>query len=206
MKIRLLLLCAAGVCGAFAGQIQLSDIVSPTTETYTGIGGLFPSTCGGVPCQTSLPLTINGNSYSTDNGSLRYFASNSGCPGGDSTCLNDFSDLGFIDIILGSAVPAVGGLVNPGNVEFDFFDAGNNLLGTVTVSSANGFGGWADPGGIKEVKVIDHNSDQSSFFFDSLTTGSVRQQTPPSGTPEPGSVVLIGAGMLMVGVARRKRL
>jgi hypothetical protein len=113
MNARLFILCLVmGTSCIFAGPVQPGDFVSPTIETYSGLSGLFASSCGGVPCQAT-PLTIHGNRYTTDNTTLRYFASDALCPGGDSTCTNNFSDLGFIDITLGSAAPAAGAYVNP---------------------------------------------------------------------------------------------
>lgn len=195
-----LLILAASLCPCFAGSILISDFASSTTETYTGLSAQFTTICGTVPCQPT-PLAIDGSSYTTDNNFLRYFDNNSGCPGGDSTCINDDSDLGFIDITLGSAAQAVGGFVNPGNAKFEFYSPGDTLLGSVTVAAANGFGGWADPGGISRIKIIDMNQDASSFFFDSLTVGSVGT----SGVPEPSSIVLMGVGLLAMVAGRRAR-
>ena len=189
---------AATLAPALPNQIQPGNFVTSSVETYTGLSGLFPSTCSGVPCTTALPITINGNVYNTDNATLRYFANNSGCPGGDNTCINNFSDTGFIDITLASAVQAVGAYVFPATspgVQFDFFGPTNNLLGTVIVTTNNGFGGWSDPGGITRIRVTDLTTDASSFFLDSLTTGT----TQAAGVPEPASLMTVGVGLLLIG-------
>ncbi|MBZ5610272.1 MAG: PEP-CTERM sorting domain-containing protein [Acidobacteriia bacterium] len=95
----------------------------------------------------------------------------------------------------------MGGFVNPGNVRFDFYSPGDTLLGSVTVAAANGFGGWADPGGISRVRLVDLNQDDSSFFFDSLTVGTIKT----SEVPEPSSIVLMGVGLLAMVAGRHAR-
>lgn len=197
------LLVGAAAVPCFASQIQLSDFVSPTVETYTGLSALFPLSCGGIPCQ-STPLVIDGNTYSTsanDGFFLRYLANPGNCPGSGGACINTNSDLGFIDITLSSPMLRVGGFATTfGAALFEFFDSSNNLLGSAS-GGGGGFVGWEDAGGIARIRITDQEQNSTSMLFDDLTfEGPITQSV--SGAPEPASYALLLSGALVIAGAR----
>lgn len=208
---RLILLATVTFASAFAGEILITDFISPTTETYTGLDALFTadtSNCGGILC-ASTPLVINGNTYNTsanDNHFLRYLSTspnNLSCIGATGDCVNTASDLGFIDITLGTPMASVGAFANTfGTLQFDFFAPDNSLIASVPTSS--GFVAWHDAGGIGRIRVTDTAQNQTSMIFDNLTFED--PVTPNTGAvPEPVSGVLLGVVMLAAGFGRRLR-
>ncbi len=184
---------------AYGDQITLAGFVSPTVETYDGLDALFPGTCGGIPC-ASTPLVIHGNTYKTDDGTLRdlnFNPENETCNGGNGACINTNDDLGFIDITLGTPMQRIGGNATTfGNVEFDFYSPTNTLLGTV--SGGSGFVAWQDLGGIGRIRITDIAQNQTSMIFDDLTfEGPVTSGPGGSAVPEPTSGILLGGSMLL---------
>jgi hypothetical protein len=168
-------------------------------DDYNGLGGLFPLSCGGTPCQ-STPMTINGNTYRTSAGDgffLRYLTTQP-CDG-DATCLNTFSDLGFVDITLPFPYFRAGIWANNFNgdtILYEFFAANNSLIGSV-VSSA--FVGWEDPGGIQRIRVTDQAANSTSMLVDHLLVEGPLATT----APEPGSTMLLVAGAGLLATVRR---
>jgi hypothetical protein len=198
--IRLLtLLAACALVPAYGDQITIAGFVSPTVETYDGLDALFSSSCGGIPC-ASTPLVIHGNTYKTDDGTLRdlnFNPQNETCSGEAGACINTDDDLGFIDITFGTPMRRIGGSATTfGNVEFDFYSPGNSLLGSV--SGGSGFVAWQDPGGIGRIRVTDIAQNRTSMVFDDLTfEGPVTSGTGGSSVPEPTSGILLGGSMLL---------
>ncbi len=202
-----LLLSVFALAQANGDQITITDFVSPTVETYDGLDAIFSSNCGGIPCANT-PLVIHGNTYNTNDGTLRdlnFNPQNVGCINNTGACINTDEDLGFIDITFGTPIQRVGGNANTfGNVEFDFFAAnGTTLLGTV--SGGSGFVAWQDLSGIGRMRVIDIQQNSTSMIFDNLTfEGPVTSGTGGgSAVPEPASGVLVGGAMLLAVLGRK---
>jgi PEP-CTERM motif len=192
------------VC-AFAGIAPAAQILETgfgagkIVDDYVGLGGLFPLSCGGTPCQTT-PMTINGNTYRTsaaDGFFLRYLTTQP-CDG-DSSCLNTNSDLGFVDVTF--PVPYLRAGIWAGNFEgatilYEFFAPNNSLVGSV-VSSA--FVGWEDVGGIERIRVTDQSVNSTSMLVDHL----IVEGPLATAAPEPGTVMMLLAGAGLLAVRRR---
>jgi hypothetical protein len=214
MFIRLSLLAVIAFVPASAGQILITDFVSPTVETYTGLDALFgtdTADCGNKLCAAT-PLLIDGNTYNTsanDNHFLRYINAspdNVDCSGGVGSCLNTDSDLGFIDVTLGTPMQRVGAFANTfGTFTVDFFAPDNSLLGSVSANDSSlTFAGWQDTGGIARIRVTDTQQNQTSMLFDDLTfEGPVSKGTGGTTVPEPAYSALLSAAVLIVALSRR---
>jgi hypothetical protein len=184
----MLVVAILGTC-AFAGQIDPSGFVSPVVDTYEGLG---------LPFDNAAPIVINGNTYGTDDGTLRY-AGFSVCFSG--SCIGNNTDTGYIDIVLGTPTLRAGGYVSLGsNGNVTFFDQSDALLGTVPIDTdAATFAGWqADSGLIARMRITENNLNSQIVVFDNLTV-----EGGGSGVPEPGSFVLAAATLAIMLAGRR---
>ncbi len=165
----------------------------------------------GLPTHgNSTPYTLDGNTYTTDNGTFRYLGP-SFCP---TMCLGTDTDTGFFDIALGSAYKLAGLYVGPGannpnavgdfwSASVDFFDSTDSLLGTVLVSGGQPatleFAGWGDASGIARIRVNDTASNGLVMLINDVTFETAV-------VPVPVAAWLFGSGLLgLIGVARYKK-
>ena len=101
---------------------------------------------------------------------------------------------------LPSPAAVIGGYFAGGAFSISVFDSSNTLLETesfpdVSVANwANGFVGLQDPG-ISSVTITGPLVVLDNFMFDANTTT----------TPEPGTVVMMGAGLMGLAYCRRRR-
>ncbi len=101
----------------------------------------------------------------------------------------------FFDLWDDNAVPSPRVTVNA-------YDLSNVLLGSYDLTSeyANNAGGFT--GQIHRLELVDNGGD--GHLFDNLDFGAIT--TPQEGIPEPGTFFLMGAGLVGLGFAiRRKR-
>ncbi len=182
-----------------AASIGPGAFVSPTTVTYDGLG---------LPFFNATPIVIAGDTYTTDDGRLRYFTSFGGCTG--TNCIGNDTDGGFIDVVLGGSVQRLGAFFGVDDstwaADVSFFNAANILLGTVSISgnpSAFGFAGWEDVGGISRMRVVDTLTNSRVIVMDNLLeeSGSRSVPLPPSLWLLGGSipVLLVGRSWLNTG-------
>lgn len=155
------------------------------------------------------PYVINGNSYTTDSNNLRYDPGFGSMVGRSEGGISNNYEVGFIDIVLGTAAQKVGGFLGGGSVDVkaEFFDELNNLLGTILGAAPNAgnlFAGWeADSGFIKRVRFTDLTSNFSVLILDDFTTEVPEVKVPPEpskSVPEPVSVLTLlafGAGSML---------
>ena len=216
MLLRLTFAVTLAIGAALADQITIGDFSSPTVDNFDAISSIFTSDCGGHPCVLT-PVVIDGNTYTTSAGDdffLRYLVGPTGneCLGGSGGCLNTNSDLGFIDIVLGTPMQKVGVDAETfGSFTVDFYATDDvTLLGTASLSS-NGFafGAWADTNGIGRIRITDTENNITSMIVDNLTVEGAVQSNGTSGgsgngeVPEPSSAVWLGIITLAATTARR---
>lgn len=188
--------CSAAVAPAFAGQIGIGDFSGG--ETVTTFDGL------GLDFFNPTPIAIDGNTYVTDSGFLRYFPPFPLCSG---SCIGNDTEPGFIDVTLGGPATRAGARVGingtwSGTVEF--YDLVNALLGTVTFTDESAglqFAGWESAGGIGRMRLVDGSPDNFSvIIMDDFRFENVNVQVP-----EPSSMALFGLGGLLLFASTRRR-
>jgi len=216
------LICVLAWPMAHAGAILSTDFgPQAVTETFEGLDS------GGAGGFAS-PLSLNGNTFSTSSGWIRSFEPSGGsvsqvCLGGPAeghapnpgTCIGTgLEDLETMDIVLGSASIRAGlwvGLTErQSQPEFwsralvSFFDETDTLLGSVEIYDYTfGFAGWdvGPPGGktrIKRIAVQDVATNGRVVAIDNL----MWERRP---VPEPGTLALLGLGLVGLGVSRRRK-
>ncbi|RMF09563.1 MAG: PEP-CTERM sorting domain-containing protein [Alphaproteobacteria bacterium] len=147
---------------------------------------------------------IDGNTYTTDSGALRYNASfDANC---SNECIGNNSDLGWIDIVLGAPATRVGALVGGANTSYngfvEFFDVTDSLLGTINFGNNNGlvFAGWEDAGGIARVRVTDTAQNSRIVHMEDF-----RFERGDIQVPAPVGLGLLGLGLAAMGLGVRRR-
>jgi len=181
---------------ASAGQIGIGDFSGG--ETVTSFDNL------GLGFTTATPLVFDGNTYTTDNGILRYTDPNGFDADCNGECIGNDSDLGWIDVVLGGTFDRVGARVGGASTSYnglvDFFGVGDVLLGSVAFGNNAGmvFTGWEDFGGITRVRFNDTASNGLILHLDDFRFERVA-------VPEPGSLVMLAFGLAGLVVARRRK-
>jgi hypothetical protein len=186
-----------------SAQIGIADFSSNAIlETYQGLP-LLDFNPNGISNVT--PLVIGGNTYTTDNSLIRY-ANVGSRAGGSGYGLVTGSDLGYIDILFGTAVNLAGigaGLGEALTWKVEFF-VGGSLLASVTQSTLGPgvFIGWdAGTEKITSLRVTDLSDNNRTITVDNLRTEIV------SPVPLPAALPLFAAGLSAMGFMgwRRKR-
>ena len=186
-----------------AAQITESDFINPVVFDYNGLG---------LPDDNTTPIVIGGNTYTTDDSDMRYYAFGANaCVSGE--CIGSNTDTGFIDIVLNTPTLRAGGWVGFSSGNVQFFDQSDVLLGTVPVVTAPYepmvFAGWeADTGLIKRIRINDAASNIYITSFDNLTTEQTAQPASISvpATTGWGMIIFITiAGLGSVYYLRRQR-
>lgn len=184
---------------AHAGLIGTNDFLYKQVTTFDGLG-VSDSNPSGLPFNIYNDTTIDNNTYSAP---LRYsdflYAGAGNCLANE--CLGEGQAGGTLTITLGTPVNAVGFYVGVSSVNVTFFDhAGTALMAPQTVTPGSNpsavvwFGWRSDAGQITSVE-IDGIANNKIFTIDNFTAE----------LPEPGTGLMLGAGVLVAGLLRRKR-
>jgi PEP-CTERM motif len=178
---------------ATAGVIGIGDFSgSENVSTYDGLG---------IPLgNNATPIVIDGNTYTSDTGAVRYQAffclSNQ--------CLSTaISETAYIDVDFGSSVNRVGfytgfGGFAPWSADVGFY-LGDGTVFTTTLSGVGlQFIGYESASGIDHVRIKDNGGDDFVIYLDDL-------RFEGNAVPEPGTLALLSIGLFGVAVARRRR-
>lgn len=184
------------------GTIGIGDFgPSATVQDFNDLG--LPKN---PPDINTTPIVIGGNTFTTDNGRLRYVT----LPGGavqapfSGESLGTDAETGWIDVVLGTAALRAGGYLGidqAWSATASFFDESDSLLGTVDVAgdpTVPAFMGWeADTGLIQRIRFADTAVNTRVIFLDNLTTE----------IPEPSTFAsLLGMGIVgFIGFWWRRR-
>lgn len=196
-KLMAVSLAVIAASSAQAAQIGVGDFTSPT---IVGFGNPNPTAL--VPS----PLTVGPATFTDGTDSVVWWQAGNGfndCIGGCVTT-NTFG-LGTLNVDLDQGYAQVGlfvGQATAYSLDVSFYDASNNLLGTVVAAGPNDgvtFAGWRSEGAsiasVRIVNAFDNNfriAAQSGYF--------------QAAVPEPATwAMMIGGFGLIGGIARRTR-
>ncbi len=129
--------------------------------------------------------------YTFAGGSFRYGAFGGGIVGEG---LGTNTGTGSFDLVLATPTLRAGALVAISASTVSFFDASDNLLGTLLTTGAM-FAGWEDAALIKRIHFDDTSNPTSILAIDNVTIEAV---------PEPSTLCLVGLGLVGAGIARRR--
>lgn len=186
-------LCHAAVIGKadFGPGVQTSD--------YEGLGLSFKS---------PTPLVIDGNTYETDNGTIRYNSAYGDVIGASGHGMGTDSEAGFVRITFGTVVNRAGvhfGLPGTGTARISFFNGATllNSFEASTTGPGGGFRGWdaVGKGTITSILIEDLTVNAFILQLDDLYWERAR----PIGAPVPvPAAALLFAPAVLFAVRRRK--
>ena len=197
LRVAAIALLAATFGGAHAGMIGIGGFSGG--ETVTTFDAL------GLPFNNAAPLVFDGNTYTTDDGTIRYTEPNSFEADCNGECIGSNTDLGYIDVVLGAVYHRVGARVGGSTTTYggivDFFGIGDVLLGSINYGNNAGmvFTGWEDFGGITRVRFHDTAANGRIVHLDALRFERAQA------VPLPSRLALLGLRLVALGVRRRQR-
>lgn len=198
-QLSIALLFSAGAVSA--ASIGIADFDSPMIDE---LDVTIDGTVAGP--YISGPLT-----FSTDDGSIRYFSSTSTYPNCTDGCIttNSTSEAGqYMDIVFDTVFDRVGAFVGsyiaPQSVTATFFDIYDNLLGTVSfadLAAGDLFLGFEDTAGIKRLRFTDNDSTNAVLSVDRVHFENIAL----AAIPVPAGLPLLLGAFGMLGLTRSRR-
>jgi len=153
----------------------------------------------GLPLSNAAPLIVGNDTYTSDNGIVRWSEAFGPFIGRSGGALLSDTGAGFLNIELGHPARRAGlyvGTLELWTAEVSFYDESDSLSGTISTGSFGGshFTGWqADSGLIKRIRIVDTTANGTVIAIDDFI-----QQVP-----EPGTALLAAIALAGLAVGRR---
>jgi hypothetical protein len=204
----------AAILGATARTETFDDVTDPARGVYAATTHL-PQPGPGLPLTSETDLRDRGTgliepglAFSNANNGHWFWPAGWGFFGNASTVYSGghhTQDIAFTAPTRAFGLDLYVFWSQPIATTISVFDVGGQLVGSSTFSPTPGqFFGWQHEGGIGRVRLQGGTGDAVGVRMDDVTFGA-GAAAPVTTAPEPATLTLVGAGLALVGAARRRR-
>ena len=179
---------------------SVSGVINQTGATYgERFAGQTLSTAGGFDSLSGTPTSLTLLSNATVANNIGIYSIGSNGIYGD---LNGAIGEGALSILLSSGTDVFGfDIFGADNGQFAaaFFAADGSLIGSISQTATNSFFGFRATGADQIWGISLTNTDSAGIAYDNVTFNQAAR------VPEPGSIALLGLGLLGGALVRRRK-